>query len=45
MTPHSPPPSQVEVHRLVMFIGISAFIMGICFFAIGLGRRFDPVVA
>ncbi|GBF90642.1 p-type atpase [Raphidocelis subcapitata] len=36
---------QVEVHRLVWFVGILAFTMGMLLFAIGLGRRMNPLSA
>jgi magnesium-transporting ATPase (P-type) len=36
---------QVEVHRLVWFVGILAFTIAIILFAIGLGRKMNPLSA
>jgi hypothetical protein len=34
---------KVEVHRLVWFVGILAFTMGLILFAVGLGRKMNPL--
>jgi len=34
---------QVEVHRLVWFVGILAFTMGILLFVIGVARKMNPL--
>ncbi|MEW5309019.1 MAG: hypothetical protein WDW38_000932 [Sanguina aurantia] len=36
---------QVEVHRLVWFIGCISFASAITFFVIGVGRKMDPLTA
>lgn len=36
---------QVEVHRLVWFVGVLAFTMGIILFVIGVARRMNPLGA
>lgn len=43
--PRPPPPAQVEVHRLVWFVGILSFTVAIILFAIGLGRKMNPLSA
>lgn len=36
---------QVEVHRLVWFVGILAFTIAIILFVIGLARKMSPLAA
>ncbi|KAI8473316.1 MAG: hypothetical protein J3K34DRAFT_518987 [Monoraphidium minutum] len=36
---------QIEVHRLVVFVGILAFTMGILLFVVGVARKMDPLGA